>query len=52
MWIEEAYEVMKEEDFDMLDESIRGECPNKSLEANHNHIQPVERATLVKTPIL
>lgn len=27
MWIEEAYEVMKEEDFDMLDESIRGECP-------------------------
>lgn len=27
MWIEEAYEVMKEADFDMLDESIRGECP-------------------------
>lgn len=27
MWIEEAYEVMKEEDFDLLDESIRGECP-------------------------
>lgn len=27
MWIEEAYEVMKENDFDMLDESIRGECP-------------------------
>jgi phage terminase large subunit len=27
MWIEEAYEVMKEEDFDMLDESIRGEVP-------------------------
>lgn len=26
MWVEEAYEVMKEEDFDMLDESIRGEC--------------------------
>ena len=25
MWIEEAYEIMKEEDFDMLDESIRGE---------------------------
>ena len=24
-WIEEAYEVMNEEDFDMLDESIRGE---------------------------
>ena len=24
MWIEEAYEVMKEADFDMLDESIRG----------------------------
>lgn len=27
LWIEEAYEVMKEEDFDMLDESIRGEVP-------------------------
>lgn len=27
MWIEEAYEVMKESDFDTLDESIRGECP-------------------------
>ena len=27
MWIEEAYEVMNESDFDMLDESIRGECP-------------------------
>ncbi len=25
MWIEEAYEVMNEADFDMLDESIRGE---------------------------
>ena len=24
MWIEEAYEVMNEDDFDMLDESIRG----------------------------
>lgn len=24
-WIEEAYEIMKEADFDMLDESIRGE---------------------------
>ena len=27
MWIEEGYEIMSEEDFDMLDESIRGECP-------------------------
>ena len=27
MWIEEAYEVMKEDDFNTLDESIRGECP-------------------------
>lgn len=26
-WIEEAYEVMNEGDFDMLDESIRGEVP-------------------------
>ena len=28
MWIEEAYEIMSEADFDMLDESIRGECPD------------------------
>lgn len=27
MWIEEAYEIMSEADFDTLDESIRGECP-------------------------
>lgn len=27
MWIEEAYEILKEEDFDMLDESIRGAIP-------------------------
>ena len=26
-WIEEAYEISKEADFDMLDESIRGEVP-------------------------
>ncbi len=26
-WLEEAYEVMNEDDFDMLDETIRGECP-------------------------
>lgn len=27
LWIEEAYEVMNEEDFDRLDESIRGNLP-------------------------
>ena len=27
LWIEEAYEIMKESDFDMLDESIRGKVP-------------------------
>ena len=26
-WIEEAYEIRNEDDFDMLDESIRGEAP-------------------------
>lgn len=26
-WLEEAYEVMNESDFDLLDEAIRGECP-------------------------
>ena len=26
-WLEEAYEVMNENDFNVLDESIRGECP-------------------------
>lgn len=28
LWIEEAYELMSETDFDMLDESIRGELPD------------------------
>lgn len=28
VWIEEAYEITKEEDFDMLDESIRGQVPD------------------------
>lgn len=28
IWIEEAYEIDKETDFDILDESIRGELPN------------------------
>ena len=28
MWIEEAYEITKESDFDMLDESIRGSVPD------------------------
>lgn len=27
MWIEEAYEIMNEDDFNILDESIRGEVP-------------------------
>lgn len=27
MWIEEAYEITKEDDFNILDESIRGEVP-------------------------
>ena len=27
IWIEEAYEIMNQDDFDMLDESIRGEVP-------------------------
>ena len=30
MWLEEAYEIMSEEDFDMLDESIRGAIPAES----------------------
>lgn len=28
VWIEEAYEITKESDFDMIDESIRGEVPD------------------------
>ena len=28
LWLEEAYEIMNEDDFDMLDESIRGETPD------------------------
>lgn len=30
MWIEEAYEISKEADFDMLDESIRGAIPKET----------------------
>lgn len=30
LWIEEAYEIMSEADFDMLDESIRGAIPEGS----------------------
>lgn len=29
-WIEEAYEIMNEADFDMLDESIRGAIPEET----------------------
>lgn len=29
LWIEEAYEITSESDFDMLDESIRGEVPDE-----------------------
>lgn len=28
LWVEEAYEITKESDFDMLDESIRGQVPD------------------------
>lgn len=28
-WLEEAYELLKEEDFDMIDESIRGAIPDQ-----------------------
>lgn len=28
LWLEEAYEITSEDDFDMLDESIRGEVPD------------------------
>ena len=27
LWVEEAYEIMRESDFDMMDESVRGELP-------------------------
>ena len=30
MWVEEAYEISKEADFDMLDESIRGAIPEET----------------------
>ena len=29
LWIEEAYEIMQESDFDTIDESIRGEVPER-----------------------
>lgn len=30
MWVEEAYEIMNEDDFNMLDESIRGAIPEET----------------------
>lgn len=36
LWLEEAYEVNREEDFDILDESIRGEAPFKQLTLTFN----------------
>lgn len=30
LWIEEAYEILNEQDFDMLDESIRGAIPEET----------------------
>ena len=30
-WIEEAYEITREDDFRMLDESIRGEVPGQAI---------------------
>lgn len=36
LWLEEAYEVSREEDFAILDESIRGEAPFKQLTLTFN----------------
>ena len=30
-WIEETYEITREKNFDMIDESIRGEVPDERL---------------------
>ena len=47
-WIEEAYEISNESDFDMLDESIRGAVPrgNRAIQADYFNLQPLERKAL------
>ena len=35
MWLEEAYEINSEDDFNMLDESIRGEVPDGARPSRH-----------------
>ncbi len=41
-WIEEAYEVMTEGDFDMIDESIRGVVPDNPFQTNNANFQSLE----------
>ena len=42
MWIEEAYEIMNEDDFNMLDESIRGQVPEGLFKQITFNFQPLE----------
>ena len=50
-WIEEAYEITKESDFDTLDESIRGQVTGELFKQIILNIQSMERRTLDKKEI-
>ena len=42
LWIEEAYEIMKEEDFDIIDESIRRKSSRRFIQTDNIDIQSLE----------
>lgn len=42
LWIEEAYEITKESDFDIIDESIRRGSSKRLIQTNNINIKPLE----------
>lgn len=52
LWIEEAYEITKESDFDVIDESIRRRSSRRVIQTNNNNTKSLERASLDKEKIL
>lgn len=42
LWIEEAYEITKESDFDVIDESIRRRSSRRTIQTNNNNIKSLE----------
>lgn len=51
LWIEEAYEIMKESDFDMIDESIRRTSSRRFIQTNNTNTKSMERTSLDKEKV-